>query len=109
MITIGLVHIRARLVNESLDRRKEILQRKVSVNLDGPYVKDNVLTFSVSSIIRTSPVIRDSEKSTFAFHNCVKNASRSWRAVYFCRISCGTPQHVVSFQSWQTRDKHLLL
>lgn len=35
----------------------------------------------------TSPVIRDSEKSTFACHSCVKKASRSCRAVYFCRIS----------------------
>ena len=39
-------------------------------------------------MLRTSPVISDSEKSTLAFHSCVKNASRSWRAEYFCKISC---------------------
>ena len=42
----------------------------------------------------TSPVIKDSEKSTFVFQSCVRNARRSWRAEYFCRISCTTNIHV---------------
>ena len=43
---------------------------------------------NIVSMLRTSPVIRDSQKSTFAFHSCVRNASRSWRAENRCRISC---------------------
>ena len=30
----------------------------------------------------------DSEKSTLEFQSWVRNASRNWRAVYFCKISC---------------------
>lgn len=34
-------------------------------------------TFIVVSIFLTSPVIRDSEKSIFELHNCVRKAKRS--------------------------------
>ena len=49
---------------------------------------DQWRTFIVASRLRTSPVISDSEKSTFAFQSWVKNESRNWRGVNFSRISC---------------------
>ena len=63
----------ARLVDERFDIGEEVLDECEKFSTKSVM---KLSTLSVVSKFRTSPDIRDSEKSTLAFHNCVRKARR---------------------------------
>jgi hypothetical protein len=74
------------LGNVGFDRGKEVLAKTSAHHVETSYAR--ALTLKVVSMLRTSPAMSDSEKSTLAFHNWDKNAKRSCLAVKRWRISC---------------------
>ena len=86
MFSIGSRGISFDLIDKGLHVGEKILWGQIERQRRN-MLEDPELTLKVASILRTSPTMTASEKSTLVFHNCVRNARRNWRALYLCRIS----------------------